>query len=123
MMVHIGVHSFRYTMLSTSPCKSRQIVAMLLVCMAVVTAIGCQFHTAPLEPMHADPRKHRHVSSTHSMLHSSCLTVVLSSHTLFALLLFLSFYAAPLSLKHALITSPPFRPPKNCLSLACFLAT
>ena len=100
-------------MLSVMPRKAHQVVAMLLVCVALGAIVVCQFHMTPSDHGHDAPGTHHPTPSAHSMLDSSCLMAVLPAIIFIAFLVFFPFYAAPLWLKHAPPTFPPFIPPRH----------
>ena len=103
----------RCTVLAIAPHRARKIVAVLLICMAVTAAVGCQFHATPSEPEHSAPTGHRHTSSTHSAVDFACLAAVLPSAVFFALLLSMLFQTPSLPSRHTLLTFLPFRPPRH----------
>ena len=98
-------------MLSAMPLKARQLVTMLLVCMAL-GAVVCQYHIAPIDNEHSAPSEPHATPSAHSALHSFCQAAVLSAIMFFALLICFVLYVTPLVLKYTAPVFPPFIPPR-----------
>jgi len=95
--------------------KARQIVALLLICMAVGAVIACQVYTTPLDQGQAMPSQSDANSSAHSLLAFSCMgmAAVLSTLVIFAWFLFHVLYTTPLVLNPAVLVFPPCIPPRN----------
>jgi hypothetical protein len=100
------------------PRKARQIVALLLICMAVGAAIACQVHTTPLDQGHAMPGQSHPSSSAHSLLDFSCIgmAAVLPTIVIFTSFLFHVWHATPLVLSPAVLAFLPFIPPRQITS-------
>ncbi|MCZ6873882.1 MAG: hypothetical protein O7G88_10180 [bacterium] len=92
--------------------KLFQIGAVLLIFVAFGAVVVCQFHTYRLDHGYAASGKRHASPSGHAILDFSCLAAVLPISMVFTSLLSFLFFATPLSLKHAILTSPPFKPPK-----------
>lgn len=95
--------------------KARQIVALLLICMAVGAVIACQVYTTPLDQGQAMPSQSDANASAHSLLAFSCMgmAAVLPMLVIFAWLLFHVLHTTPLVLNPAVFVFPPFIPPRN----------
>jgi hypothetical protein len=99
-------------MSSTVQRKTRAILTLLLVSMAIATAIECQSSMVPAAHEPIAPLAHRHGSSPHAAGGACCLVAVLPAGTL--LIVFLSMrvsVASPLLHPTAFI-SLPFVPPR-----------
>ena len=95
--------------------SARQVLAMLLICMAVMAVITCQLHVAPDAHDHAASPGHHHSPSSHASGDMPCVTGVLSTMMFFTSVLFVFFHIAPLLVPNTLITFPPFRPPRTAV--------
>ncbi len=102
----------RCSVLSAMPFKARQLVTMLLVCVAL-GAIVCQYHITPIDSERSAPSEHRSTASAHSTLHFCCQAAVLSAIMFFALLICFLLYVNLLGLKYTAPVFPPFRPPRH----------
>jgi hypothetical protein len=93
--------------------KIRHIVAMLLVCMAIMVAVACQFHAMPSAHEHTTPTGHHPTSSAHALVDVACLTAILPTIVFFLSLLSGLCHIALLFSYDALLAFPPFRPPRH----------
>ena len=98
--------------------KAHQIIALLLIGLAVGAGFACQVHTTPLDHAHALPSKSHSHSSAHSLLDFSCIgmAAILPTLMIFASLLFQMVHATPLLLKRVAFAFPPFIPPRHIIS-------
>ena len=99
-------------MSSTVQRKTRVIFTLLLVCIAIVTAIACQSHRglSAYEPV--APLGHHHGSSPHTAGSAFCLIAVLPAGTLFIVVLSMWVTVSALLLYSASFVSLPFIPPR-----------
>ena len=95
--------------------KAHQIMALLLIGLAVGAGFACQIHTTPLNHEHALPSKSHTHSSASSLLDFSCMgmAAILPTLMIFASLLFQVLHATPLLLKRVAFAFPPFIPPRH----------
>jgi hypothetical protein len=92
--------------------KTRHMVAVLLVCMAMTAAVACQFHAIPPDYGRTTSTGHHHTPSAHASMDVACLTAVLPAVVFFLSLLSGLFHIASLFSYDALLAFPPFRPPR-----------
>lgn len=94
------------------PRKTYQIVALLLVCLAVGATLACQIHLAPFDHEHAVPDTYPTGSAAHAALDFSCAVAVLPVMLVFLSCFFVTFHATPRLLKRTVPVFPPFIPPR-----------
>ena len=99
-------------MLAAIPHKSNQLVALLLVCMAIAAALACQLHPTSNHEQ-AIPGSHHPGSSSHAGLDFFCMVAVLPAMITFLLWALLAFHTPSRVLKYTAPVSPPFIPPRN----------
>jgi hypothetical protein len=103
----------RDTVVSLVPHKARQMMVLLLVCMAIGIGFACQVHPPAHEHGHAIPGTSHHSSSSHASLDVSCILAVLPTVVSLASLLLSVLHATPLVVNHTLLVSLPFIPPRQ----------
>lgn len=97
------------------PYKTRQLVALLLICMTVGGALACQVRILSLHQAHAMPDKHQHHADTsaptgHSLI--CCMTAVLPTSLMLALRLVSVPHATSLVFNTTAPVVLPFIPPR-----------
>lgn len=99
---------------SMVPGKARQILALLLISVAVGAGFVCQVHTTPLDHGHATPSPSHSHSSGHALLDFSCIgmAAILPTLVIFASFLVSVLHATPLRLQRSVFAFPPFIPPR-----------
>ena len=95
------------------PRKAYQIIALLLVCMAVGATFACQIHLEPSSHEHEKPDMHPTASATHSGPEFSCTVAVLPVMMVFLSWSFVALHATPRVFKHTVPVFPPFIPPRS----------
>ena len=103
----------RNPVFSLIPHKARQMMALLLVCMAIGIGFACQVHPTAHDHGHGIPGTSHHSSSSHPSFDFACLLAVLPTVVSFASLLLGVLQATPLVLNHTLLVSLPFIPPRQ----------
>lgn len=95
--------------------KARQILALLLIGLAVGAWFACQIHTPPLAHEHATSSTSHAHSSASSLLDFACMgmAAILPTLVILASFLFQVLYAPSLMVKHTLLAFPPFVPPRH----------
>ena len=96
--------------------KIPQLMALLLICMALGATLVCQVHATSAEHEHAVPDKGHAHPSAHSGLDLSCMLAVLPTVVILALFRFQISYVILLTLKTTAVVLPPFIPPRHLAS-------
>jgi hypothetical protein len=91
------------------------VLALLLIGMAAMSLLPCQFHGPAAEYEHAIPLTHHHGASGHPSSGSFCLLAVLPAVTGLTVVLAVWLAAAPCRWQSALLISPPFTPPRTTI--------
>ena len=104
--------------MSIMPRKAYQIVALVLICLAVGTVIVCQVHPTSRNHEHAVPSKHHPAPASHAGVDLFCVVAVLPALAAFFVGLFLTLYATPQLLKPTALVLLLFIPPRNNRVLA-----
>ena len=91
------------------------LVAMLIVGMAVVAFVGCQWHTAAHDQMQASPTGHHRAPSPHTTLDLLCVIAILPMGVSLAPMSLVMPYALELVWHPNEFASPPFIPPRYVL--------
>ena len=95
--------------------KVRALIAMLIVGMAVVAVVECQWHTASHDQRQASPAGHQRAPSAHTTPDLMCVMATLSMGAALALLFLVTLYAVELVWHPTGFVSPPFIPPEAML--------
>ena len=98
-----------------STSKVWALVAMLVVGMAVVAFVGCQWHAASHDQMQASPTEHQHAPSPQTTLDLLCLVAALPLVISLAPLSLIMPYAIALMWHPNAFAEPPFIPPEDLL--------
>lgn len=94
------------------PHKSKQLIAVLLVCMAIAAALACQLHPASTHEQ-AIPGSHHPGSSSPAGPDFFCMVAVLPAMITFLLGALLAFHTPSGKLTYTAPVSAPFIPPRN----------
>jgi hypothetical protein len=101
------------TVLSVMRYKTRLSLTLLLLCVAVVTALLCPGHTAPSVPEPTAPFEHHHGSLPHAIAHVFCPIAILPADALLVVSPpSLRIAITALLLASSAFVSLPFIPPR-----------
>jgi hypothetical protein len=89
------------------------LVALVVVGMAVVAFVGCQWHTASHDQMPASPAGPQHAPSSQTMLDLPCLVAALPLVVSLAPFSLVMPYAMALVWYPNAFADPPFIPPED----------
>jgi ABC-type Fe3+ transport system permease subunit len=99
--------------------KAYQIVALLLICIAIIAAVACQVHPA-FNDEYAVSSQHHSPSSVHTGLDVLCVVAVLPAILVFLSWIFFAWHAPSWVLKDTAPVFLPFIPPRNTVHKLLF---